>query len=138
MARIEGDDRPEWLYGSAEDDELFGRGGADQLRGGGGDDQLHGGTFTVSNLGSLGIESFTPLLNPPQVALLGLGAMQLKPIEGEGEVAFVPHISLSLTINHQVVDGAPAARFLQDLAQRLARIGEAITPAQLSGANETP
>ncbi|MCY4466846.1 MAG: dihydrolipoamide acetyltransferase family protein [Chloroflexi bacterium] len=85
-------------------------------------DQLHGGTFTVSNLGSLGIESFTPLLNPPQVALLGLGAMQLKPIEGEGEVAFVPHISLSLTINHQVVDGAPAARFLRALCRNIADI----------------
>ncbi|MCY4147179.1 MAG: dihydrolipoamide acetyltransferase family protein [Chloroflexi bacterium] len=85
-------------------------------------DQLQGGTFTVSNLGSLGIESFTPVLNPPQVALLGVGAMQLKPIEREGEVAFSPHIGLSLTINHQVVDGAPAARFLSALCRNIADI----------------
>ncbi len=85
-------------------------------------DQLQGGTFTVSNLGSLGIESFTPVLNPPQVALLGVGAMQLKPIERAGEVAFAPHIGLSLTINHQVVDGAPAARFLEALCNNIADI----------------
>lgn len=85
-------------------------------------DQLQGGTFTVSNLGSLGIKSFTPVLNPPQVALLGMGALQLKPIEREGEVAFVPHIGLSLTINHQIVDGAPAARFLQALCHNIADI----------------
>ena len=85
-------------------------------------DQLQGGTFTVSNLGSLGIESFTPVLNPPQVALLGLGALHLKPIEREGEVAFAPHIGLSLTINHQVVDGAPAARFLEALCKNIADI----------------
>ncbi|MYC56184.1 MAG: 2-oxo acid dehydrogenase subunit E2, partial [Chloroflexi bacterium] len=85
-------------------------------------DQLRSGSFTVSNLGSLGIESFTPVLNPPQVALLGIGAMQLKPIEVAGEVTFAPHIGLSLTINHQVVDGAPAARFLSALRQNIAAI----------------
>lgn len=85
-------------------------------------DQLQGGTFTVSNLGSLGIESFTPVLNLPQVALLGVGAMQLKPIERAGEVIFAPHIGLSLTINHQVVDGAPAARFLRALCRSIGDI----------------
>ena len=85
-------------------------------------DELSGGTFTVTNLGSLGIESFTPVLNPPQVGILGVGNIQLKPVEWEGEVRFIPHLHLSLTINHQVVDGAPAARFLQALAQGLAEI----------------
>ena len=85
-------------------------------------DQLQGGTFTVSNLGSYGIESFTPILNPPQVALLGVGAIQLKAVERAGEVAFIPHIGLSLTINHQVVDGAPAARFLAALGKTIADI----------------
>ncbi len=85
-------------------------------------DELSGGTFTVTNLGSLGIESFTPVLNPPQVGILGVGNIQLKPVEAEGEVQFIPHLNLSLTINHQVVDGAPAARFLQALAQGLAEI----------------
>jgi pyruvate dehydrogenase E2 component (dihydrolipoamide acetyltransferase) len=66
--------------------------------------------------------SFTPVLNPPQVAILGIGAIQLKPIEAEGEVKFIPHIALSLTINHQVVDGAPGARFLQALSKNLAQL----------------
>ena len=85
-------------------------------------DELTGGSFTVSNLGALGIESFTPILNPPQVGILGVGSINLKPVATDGEVAFIPHIGLSLTINHQVVDGAPAARFLQQLKANLAQI----------------
>jgi pyruvate dehydrogenase E2 component (dihydrolipoamide acetyltransferase) len=85
-------------------------------------DEMNGGTFTVTNLGSFGIESFTPVLNAPQVAILGVGNINLKPVERDGEVQFIPHLGLSLTINHQVVDGAPAARFLQALAQGLAQI----------------
>lgn len=85
-------------------------------------DEMNGGTFTVTNLGSFGIESFTPVLNVPQVAILGVGNVNLKPVEVDGEVQFIPHLGLSLTINHQVVDGAPAARFLQALAQGLAQI----------------
>jgi pyruvate dehydrogenase E2 component (dihydrolipoamide acetyltransferase) len=85
-------------------------------------DELTGGTFTVTNLGSLGVESFTPILNPPQVGILGVSNINLKPVDVDGEVEFVPHIGLSLTINHQVVDGAPAARFLQTLCQGLAEL----------------
>ena len=85
-------------------------------------DALNGGTFTVSNLGALGIESFTPVLNPPQVAILGIGSINLKPVQVDGDVEFVPHIGLSLTINHQVVDGAPAARCLAALGKNLAQI----------------
>ena len=84
-------------------------------------DDLSGGTFTVTNLGSLGVESFTPILNVPQVAILGVGGITLKPVETDGEVQFVRHLNLSLTINHQVVDGAPGARFLQALADGLAQ-----------------
>lgn len=83
-------------------------------------DLLTGGTFTVTNLGGLGIESFTPVLNPPQVAILGVGNVNLKPVEVDGNVQFIPHLGLSLTINHQVVDGAPGARFLQALGQAMA------------------
>ena len=92
-------------------------------------DALTGGTFTVTNLGSLGVESFTPILNPPQVAILGVGSITLKPT-GPGkaigavraaEVVFAPHLALSLTIDHQVVDGAPGAKFLQALANNLAQ-----------------
>ena len=85
-------------------------------------DEITGGTFTVTNLGNLGVESFTPVLNTPQVAVLGVGSTQLRPVEGLGEVTFKQHLGLSLTINHQVVDGAPAARFLQSLCQAVADI----------------
>lgn len=85
-------------------------------------DELQGGTFTLTNLGAFGIESFTPVLNPPQVGILGVGAIGLKAIETDQGIAHIPHIALSLTINHQVVDGAPAARFLQQLAQGIAQI----------------
>ena len=85
-------------------------------------DELNGGTFTISNLGVLGIETFTPLLNPPQVAILGVGSINLKPVLVDDEVEFLPHIGLSLTINHQVVDGAPAARFLKLLHVNLTQI----------------
>ena len=85
-------------------------------------DEMAGGSFTLTNLGGLGIESFTPLLNPPQVAILGAGSINLKPIQGENGVDFVPHIGFSLTVDHQAVDGAPAARFLAALAENLAHI----------------
>ena len=79
--------------------------------------------FTVTNLGSLGVESFTPVLNAPQVAILGVGSITLRPVRGSGgEVEFVDSLGLSLTIDHQVVDGAPAARFLQALARAIAEI----------------
>ena len=101
---------------------------------------LSGGTFTVSNLGALGIEFFTPVLNPPQVAILGVGGIQLRPVQdpaaaaspgfapaspgfAPGGVAFRPHLALSLTANHQVLDGAPAARFLAELARNIENIG---------------
>ena len=85
-------------------------------------DELGGGTFTVTNLGNFGIESFTPILNPPQVGILGVGNVNLKATEIDGDVQHIPHIGLSLTIDHQAVDGAAAARFLDALSQRLAAI----------------
>lgn len=84
-------------------------------------DELAGGTFTVTNLGSLGIESFTPVLNPPEVGILGVCAIQPKAVmNDDGEVEHTPHIGLSLTFNHQATDGAPAARFLKQLSYALA------------------
>jgi pyruvate dehydrogenase E2 component (dihydrolipoamide acetyltransferase) len=82
-------------------------------------DELNGGTFTVSNMGSSGIEGFTPVLNPPQVAILGVGCVQPKAVEREGEVVFEKSLSLSLTANHQILDGAPAAGFLRELCLAL-------------------
>ncbi len=83
-------------------------------------DALRGGTFTVTNLGALGIESFTPVLNAPEVGILGVCAIQPKPVMTGSEVGFVPHMGLSLTFDHCAVDGAPAARFLASLRTRLA------------------
>lgn len=85
-------------------------------------DDLSGGTFTVSNLGAFGIESFTPILNPPQVALLGVNSIQLKPVRREGQIEFVEHIGLSLTCDHQVIDGGPAARFLATVRRNIENI----------------
>ncbi|GHU14956.1 hypothetical protein FACS1894163_00160 [Spirochaetia bacterium] len=95
-------------------------------KGGVGPDELSGSTFTVTNLGSMGISSFTPVLNAPEVGILGVCNIELKPVAGDNEdgcgVQFLPHIGLSLTINHQVVDGAPAARFLKALGEAVADI----------------
>jgi pyruvate dehydrogenase E2 component (dihydrolipoamide acetyltransferase) len=82
-------------------------------------DDLSGATFTISNLGSLGIETFTPLLNPPQVAILGVGGIQVKPVRRDGRVEFIDAIALSLTCDHQIIDGAPGARFLQVLKAKI-------------------
>ncbi len=83
-------------------------------------DSLTGGTFTVTNLGAMGIESFTPVLNKPEVGILGVCTIQPKPVMKGSEVEFVPHMGLSLTFDHCAVDGAPAARFLSVLRQKLA------------------
>ncbi len=85
-------------------------------------EELAGGTFTVTNLGALGVQSFTPVLNVPQVGILGVGSIVPGPVLApDGSVSFIPQIGLSLTVNHQVVDGAPGARFLQTLASDIAR-----------------
>jgi pyruvate dehydrogenase E2 component (dihydrolipoamide acetyltransferase) len=85
-------------------------------------DDLSGATFTVSNLGNLGIETFTPLLNPPQVAILGVGAIQVKPVRKQGKLEFIDAISLSLTCDHQIIDGAPGARFLQVVREKIENV----------------
>ena len=82
-------------------------------------DFLKGGTITISNLGSMGIETFTPIINPPQTALLGVGCIQRRVKEVQGEDVFYSAMNLSLTVDHRVVDGADAARFLKDLVFNL-------------------
>ena len=84
-------------------------------------EDMKGGTFTVTNLGPLGVQLFTPVLNIPEVAILGVGNIQLKPVMANDQVQFIPHIGLSLTVNYQAVDGTPAAAFLHEVAQGLAR-----------------
>jgi pyruvate dehydrogenase E2 component (dihydrolipoamide acetyltransferase) len=77
--------------------------------------ELGGSTFTVSNLGPLGIETFTPLINPPECAVLGVGRISRQVVPDEHQFVARDRIFLSLTFDHRVVDGAPAARFLQSL-----------------------
>ena len=75
-------------------------------------DDITGGTFTISNLGLYGIDAFTPVLNPPESAILGVGALREKAVARDGEVVAQLSVTLSLTFDHRVIDGAPAARFL--------------------------
>jgi len=83
-------------------------------------DKLSGGTFTVSNLGSFGVEQFTPILNPPQTGILGVCTMTERPRRGkDGGIELYPAMGLSLTYDHRTVDGAPAARFTQELCRNL-------------------
>ncbi|MCC8165368.1 MAG: 2-oxo acid dehydrogenase subunit E2 [Planctomycetes bacterium] len=92
-------------------------------------DLLSGGTFTVTNLGSLGIETFTPIVNIPQAAILGVCAIRDTAARGaDGSIVLQPRMGLSLTIDHRVVDGAPGSRFLQELVKGLEAI-EAETAA---------
>ncbi|WP_254545996.1 2-oxo acid dehydrogenase subunit E2 [Halomarina pelagica] len=83
-------------------------------------DDLTGGTFTVTNLGVLGVESFDPVINPPQVAILGVNALDRRPMaEGKRGVAVRRVLPLDLSFDHRVVDGADAARFLETLVGHL-------------------
>ena len=85
-------------------------------------DDLEDGTFTVANLGSLGIESFTPMLNFPQVGILGVGYIDSKPVVVNGKLEFIDHIGLSLTVNHQTVRMNLASNFLYAFSQQLSEI----------------
>ena len=78
-------------------------------------DKLAGGTFTVSNLGNMGVESFTPVINPPQTGILGVDTITRRIKEVDGEDVTYPAMGLSLTFDHRALDGAPAAKFLKEL-----------------------
>ncbi|MBR4550705.1 MAG: 2-oxo acid dehydrogenase subunit E2 [Oscillospiraceae bacterium] len=76
-------------------------------------EKLRGGTFTITNLGMYGIESFTPIINQPEVAILGVTTMEDRAVVRGGEIVIRPMMTLSLTFDHRVVDGSVAAEFLQ-------------------------
>ncbi|MBS3096577.1 2-oxo acid dehydrogenase subunit E2 [Candidatus Woesearchaeota archaeon] len=80
---------------------------------------LRGGTFSVSNLGSVGVEFFTPIINYPESAILGVGRVTEKPVVRSGKIEARKILPLSLTYDHRIVDGAQAARFVADLMERL-------------------
>ena len=80
-------------------------------------EEIEGGTFTLSNLGSIGGSYFTPIVNKPQVAILGLGRGVLKPIVKEGKTKISTMLPVCLSYDHRVIDGADGARFIQELVQ---------------------
>jgi len=75
-------------------------------------EDLEGGTFTISNLGMFAVERFVAVLNPPQAAILAVGATEERPVAREGAVVVRPTMTMTLTVDHRAVDGAPAAEFL--------------------------
>jgi pyruvate dehydrogenase E2 component (dihydrolipoamide acetyltransferase) len=84
---------------------------------------MQGGCFTVSNLGAFGIDAFTPIINPPECAVLGVGRIAKRPAVVGDAVVPRDQVTLNLTFDHRIVDGAPAARFLQALGQAVENPG---------------
>jgi len=82
-------------------------------------DEVTGGTFTLTNLSMFAVDGFTPILRPPETGILGVGRVKQKPAVYEGEISVRPMMYVSLTFDHRVVDGAPAAEFLETLARCL-------------------
>jgi pyruvate dehydrogenase E2 component (dihydrolipoamide acetyltransferase) len=85
---------------------------------------MEGGTFTISNLGAFGIDAFTPIINWPECAVLGIGRIRRQPVVTEHGIEAREQVTLSLTFDHRIVDGAEAARFLQTLSRL---VGQAIS-----------
>jgi pyruvate dehydrogenase E2 component (dihydrolipoamide acetyltransferase) len=84
-------------------------------------EELSGGTFTLTNLGAFGVEAFTPIINPPEVAVLGVGRIEPAPMAYQGQIALRQRMVLSLTFDHRLIDGAPAARFLARVRELVER-----------------
>ena len=80
-------------------------------------EEMQGGTFTLTNLGMFGIDAFTPIINLPETAILGVGRIKARPVAQDGRIVALETAWLSLTFDHRLVDGALAARFLQRVAQ---------------------
>jgi len=89
-------------------------------------EDLEDGTFTISNLGMFGVERFTAVLNPPQAAIVAVGATEERPIALDGQVVVRPLVTLTATFDHRAVDGAPAARFLGTIKALLEEPGLAL------------
>jgi pyruvate dehydrogenase E2 component (dihydrolipoamide acetyltransferase) len=86
-------------------------------------EEMRDGTFTLTNLGAFGVDAFTPIINYPQCAILGVGRIQRQPVVIGDEIVPREHVTLSLTFDHRIVDGAPAARFLQTLCRLIGNPG---------------
>ena len=81
--------------------------------------EMQGGVFTITNLGAFGVDAFTPLINLPETAVLGLGQNRREPVVIDDKIVIRDQMTLSLTFDHRIVDGAPAARFLQSVSQAI-------------------
>ena len=104
---------------ASEREELVARARDGKLR----QEDLEGGTFTISNLGMYGVEQFTAVLNPPEVAILAVGAIEQRPVVADGELVIKPLLQMTLTCDHRAVDGATAAEFLRTLKRVLEEPG---------------
>jgi len=82
-------------------------------------DEMSGNTFTISNLGMYAIDGFTPIINPPETAILGVGRIVEKPVVIEGDIVVRPMLTLSLSFDHRAIDGAPSAEFLTEIKRRI-------------------
>jgi pyruvate dehydrogenase E2 component (dihydrolipoamide acetyltransferase) len=83
--------------------------------------EMHSGTFTITNLGAYRIDGFTPIINPPETAILGVGRITDKAVVVDGKIEVRTMCALSLSFDHRVVDGVPAAAFFARLAELLER-----------------
>jgi pyruvate dehydrogenase E2 component (dihydrolipoamide acetyltransferase) len=84
--------------------------------------ELNGGTFTITNLGMFGVDSFVPIINPPEAAILAVGRLAEKPIVIDHKIEVKPTMTLSLSYDHRIVDGAPAANFLRDVKSKIEKV----------------
>jgi pyruvate dehydrogenase E2 component (dihydrolipoamide acetyltransferase) len=99
-------------------------------------DEVTGGTFTITNLGAYGIEAFTPIINAPQVGILGVGRVVEKPVVYHGEITKRSMMFLSLTFDHRVIDGAPAAEFLRTVTSSLEDPWWMVAPVQQASSHQ--
>ena len=112
---VRGADRKSIGQISREVRELAGRARERKLQ----PDEYMGATFSVSNLGMFGIEEFTAIINPPEAAILAVGAMSAKPVVREGQVVVRQLMRVTMSCDHRIVDGATGAKFLQTFKQML-------------------
>ncbi|MFB0543614.1 MAG: 2-oxo acid dehydrogenase subunit E2, partial [Candidatus Bathyarchaeia archaeon] len=113
-------DRPSLVELTEAVEDLASRAREDRLRA----EDMKGGTFTLTNLGMLGVDQFQPIINPPQAAILAVGRISQRPTVEGGEIVVKPMATLSLAFDHRIVDGAPAARFLGRLREILQTLEE--------------
>jgi pyruvate dehydrogenase E2 component (dihydrolipoamide acetyltransferase) len=85
-------------------------------------DEVSGGTFTITNLGMFGVDTFTPIINPPEAAILGVGRIVEKPVVVDRKITIEPMAQLSLSFDHRIVDGVPAASFLSRVKELLENV----------------